>query len=69
MKTSKSLTPELTSAMNEFVQHLPDASKSFSSTIEELIVLDDKEIKLMAQKIKGTNGLCWNIRYKSMRHN
>lgn len=67
MKTNKSLMPELTSAMDEFVQQLPDPGKSFSSTIEELIVLDDKKIKLMAQKIKGSNGLCWNIDYKSVR--
>lgn len=51
--------------MNEFVKHLPDAAKSFNSTIEDVIVLDDKTIKLMAQKIKGEKGMCWNIHYKT----
>lgn len=65
MKNNKTLTQELTKAMNEFVKHLPDAEKSFNSTIEDVIVLDDKKIKLMAQKIKGTKGMCWHINYKT----
>lgn len=66
MKNKKILTPALSSAMNDFEKHLPDASKSFNSTIENEIVVDDKRIKLMAQKIKGTNGMCWHINYKTI---
>ena len=66
MKNKKILTPELSNAMNDFVEHLPDASKSFSSTIENEIVVDDKRIKFMAQKVKGTNGMCWHINYKAI---
>ena len=66
MKNKKILTPELTNAMNDFAEHLPDASKSFNSTIENEIVVDDKRIKLMAQKIKGTKGMCWHINYKTI---
>jgi hypothetical protein len=65
MKSTKTLTQELKKAMNEFVKHLPDAEKSFNSTIEDEIILKDKKIKLMAQKIKGEKGMCWHINYKT----
>jgi hypothetical protein len=66
MKSKKDIPPEIVRIMNDFVQGLPEASKCFNSTIEDEITLDDKKIKLMAQKKKGTNGLCWNIDYKTI---
>jgi hypothetical protein len=65
MNKKSNLSEELTNAMNEFVRQLPDADKSFHSTIRNGIILDHRRVTFMAQKTKGQRGMCWNINYKA----
>jgi hypothetical protein len=65
MKNDQQISDEIIDAMSDFANHLPDADKSFHSTIIDEIHVEQKKIILMAQKRKGNNGMCWDIRYKA----
>lgn len=65
MKNENIISEKLTSAMSDFIKQLPDAERSFHSTIMDEILLDHKKITFRAQKTKGRKGMCWNINYKA----
>lgn len=65
MKNDQKISDKIIDAMSDFANQLPDADKSFHSTIIDEIQVEQKKIILMAQKRKGNNGMCWDIKYKA----
>lgn len=52
---------ELTEAMNTFLKQLPDPHLNNSSTIIGEFTVQEQKISLMAQKVKGQQGMAWKI--------
>lgn len=66
MKNDQKLSEKIHDAMSDFVNHLPDADKCFHSTITDEIEVDQRKIIFKAQKRKGNNGMCWDIKYRAI---
>ena len=64
MKNGRNLPDDLSDAMSVFTERLPDPDKCYDSTIKDEISLKDQKITFLAQKKKGAQGMCWDIRYK-----
>ena len=65
MKNENTISEKLTRAISDFVKQLPDADRSFHSTIMDEVQLDQSKITLRAQKTKGRKGMCWDVHYKA----
>lgn len=66
MKNDQKIAAKIHDAMNDFIDHLPDAARCFPSTIINEILVEENKIIFLAQKRKGINGMCWEIRYKAI---
>lgn len=52
---------DLNSTINVFRRELPDATKSNQSVYVKELAFEEKKVVLVAQQIKGANGMTWNI--------
>ena len=52
---------DLNSKINLFLRELPDAKTSKQSVYLKELSFEDKKVVLVAQQIKGANGMTWNI--------
>jgi hypothetical protein len=62
MPRRKQNLEDISEAMKVFLQELPDPKRSKESTIREDFLIKDEKVTLQAQKIKGAQGMCWNIK-------
>lgn len=52
---------ELSIAMNDFAQSLPEVDTSLTSTFKNEVFLDHKKFIFFAQKTKSKKGMFWDI--------
>jgi hypothetical protein len=52
---------DLNSTISVFRKELPDATKSNQSVVVKELSFEGKKVVLVAQQIKGANGMTWNI--------
>lgn len=52
---------DLNSTINVFLKELPDAVTSDQSVYLKELSVNNQKVVLMAQQIKGANGMTWNI--------
>ncbi len=57
----KSSLNDLNSTINLFLQELPDPTTSMQSVFLKELSIEDKKVVLLAQQIKGANGMTWNV--------
>lgn len=57
----KTIQHDLDSKINVFLKELPDATRSPQSVYQKELSVNDKKIILIAQQIKGSNGMTWNV--------
>jgi len=62
---------ELTEAIRHFTTELPNPITSMQSFFLKELLLENKKVTLLAQKIKGAKGMAWNVNvseYHSAAH-
>ena len=69
MKTNNKDNRNYSEALNVFLKELPDPRISDQSTIRREFIIRDEKITLEAKKIKGSNGMRWNIKPDPNRKN
>ncbi|MEJ6980429.1 hypothetical protein WG906_08200 [Pedobacter sp. P351] len=52
---------EFSDTIKYILKNLPDPKDHNVSTIKDEVILNDKKVIYLAQKIKGSDGFCWNI--------
>ncbi|WP_207421210.1 hypothetical protein [Desertivirga brevis] len=52
---------DLNSNINLFLRELPDAKTTMQSVYSKELSFGEKKVVLVAQQIKGANGMTWNI--------
>jgi len=57
----KSHLNDLNSTINLFLQELPDPTTTMQSVYQKELSIENKKVKLLAQQIKGANGMTWNV--------
>jgi len=57
----KSSQNDLKSTINLFLKELPDATRCQQSVYRKELSIDNKTVILVAQQIKGINGMTWKI--------
>ncbi|WP_207425302.1 hypothetical protein [Pedobacter sp. SYSU D00535] len=57
----KSNLQDLNSTINLFLKELPDPTTSMQSVFLKELAVEDRKIVLLAQQIKGANGMTWNV--------
>lgn len=60
-KNSAKPQRELSETIDYILKKLPDPKDNSVSTIKDEILWHNKKINYLAQKIKGSDGFCWNI--------
>lgn len=54
-------SPDLSSAIDVFLQELPNPITSMQSAFIKELSLGNSKVTLLAQKFKGSKGMTWNV--------
>ncbi|WP_374164727.1 hypothetical protein [Arcticibacter sp. MXS-1] len=61
MPGKKTSLSDLNSTINLFIKELPDPTTSMQSVFRREMSVNDRKVILLAQQIKGANGMAWNV--------
>lgn len=61
MPVKKANLNDLNSTINLFIKELPDPTTCLQTAFRKETSVNNRKVILLAQQIKGANGMAWNV--------
>ncbi|WP_146198700.1 hypothetical protein [Pararcticibacter amylolyticus] len=61
MPGKKTSPGDLNNTINLFLKELPDPTTCMQTAFRKELSVNDRKVILLAQQIKGANGMAWNV--------